>query len=135
MILPERLSYLTSGMFPELLGLRVVEATAERIRGELDVTDGHCTVPGRCHGGVLMAFADTLGAAGTILNLPDGAGTSTIESKSNFFAMAPVGQTIYGEATPLHRGRTTQVWQTRVTLKDGKLVALVIQTQIVMGGK
>ena len=83
----------------------------------------------------MTAFADTLGAAGTILNLPDGAGTSTIESKTNFFAMAPVGQTIFGESTPLHRGRTTQVWQTRVTLKDGKPVALVIQTQIVMAGK
>jgi uncharacterized protein (TIGR00369 family) len=135
MILPERLSYLSQGLFPELLGLRLTEATPERIRGELDVTDGHCTVPGRCHGGVLMAFADTLGAAGTILNLPEGAGTSTIESKTNFFAMAPVGQTIFGESTPLHRGRTTQVWQTRVTLKDGKPVALVIQTQIVMAGK
>ena len=135
MPLPDRLAYLTSGMFPELLGLRVTEALPDRIRGELDVTGGHCTVPGRCHGGVLMAFADTLGAAGTILNLPEGAGTSTIESKTNFFAMAPVGQTIYGESTPLHRGRTTQVWQTRVTLKDGKLVALVIQTQIVLTGK
>jgi len=135
MILPERLSYLATGMFPGLLGLRVVEATPECIRGELDVTDRHCTLPGRCHGGVLMTFADTLGAAGTILNLPEGAGTSTIESKTNFFALAPVGQTIYGEAIPLHRGRTTQVWQTRVTLKDGKPVALVIQTQIVMAGK
>jgi len=132
MILPERLSYLTSGMFPELLGLRITEAIPERIRGELDVTDKHCTLPGRCHGGVLMALADTLGAAGTILNLPDGAGTSTIESKTNFFAMASVGQTIYGEATPLHRGRTTQVWQTRITLAGGKPVALVIQTQIVL---
>jgi 1,4-dihydroxy-2-naphthoyl-CoA hydrolase len=89
------------------------------------------------HGGAIMAFADTLGAAGTILNLPDfgttgGAGTTTIESKTNFIAAAPLGNRITGEATPLHRGRRTQVWQTRITTAEGRLVALVTQTQLVL---
>jgi uncharacterized protein (TIGR00369 family) len=84
------------------------------------------------HGGAIMAFADTLGAAGTILNLPEGAGTTTIDSKTNFIAAAPVGTRIIGEATPVHRGRRTQVWQTRITNDAGKLVALVIQTQLVL---
>jgi uncharacterized protein (TIGR00369 family) len=84
------------------------------------------------HGGAIMAFADTIGAAGTILNLPEGAGTTTIESKTNFIAAAPAGGRIIGEATPLHRGRRTQVWQTRVTTAGGRLVAVVTQTQLVL---
>src|SRR4029077_3758761 len=84
------------------------------------------------HGGAIMAFADTLGAAATILNLREGAGTTTIESKTNFIAAAPLGARSTGEATPLHRGRRTMVWQTRVTTADGRLVALVTQTQLVL---
>ncbi len=79
-----------------------------------------------------MAFADTLGATGTILNLPEGAGTATLESKTNFIAGAPTGTRVIGEATPIHRGRTTQVWQTRVTTAEGRLVAIVTQTQMVL---
>jgi uncharacterized protein (TIGR00369 family) len=84
------------------------------------------------HGGAIMAFADTLGAAGTIVNLPEGAGTTTIESKTNFIGAAPLGSRLTGEATPVHRGRRTQVWQTRITTNEGKLVALVTQTQLVL---
>jgi uncharacterized protein (TIGR00369 family) len=87
---------------------------------------------GVLHGGAIMALADTLGGAGTIANLPEGASTVTIESKTNFFAAVPVGDTARAECTPLHRGRTTMVWQTRVTRGDGKLAAIVIQTQLVI---
>jgi uncharacterized protein (TIGR00369 family) len=78
-----------------------------------------------------MAFADTLGALGTLANLTDGGRTATIESKTNFISTAPIGSRIVGETTPLHRGRRTMVWQTRVTTADGKLVAIVTQTQLV----
>jgi uncharacterized protein (TIGR00369 family) len=79
-----------------------------------------------------MAFADTLGAIGTVLNLPEGAGTTTIESKTNFVAPAPAGTRIIGEATPVHRGRRTMIWQTRISTPEGRLVALVTQTQLVL---
>jgi 1,4-dihydroxy-2-naphthoyl-CoA hydrolase len=84
------------------------------------------------HGGAIMAFADSLGGVGTMLNLPEGAGTTTIESKTNFIAAAPLGARLIGESTPAHRGRRTMVWQTRITTQDGKLIALVTQTQLVL---
>lgn len=118
--------------FAKLLGLRFTEASRERVVAELTVRDELCTRPAVLHGGAIMAFADTLGAAGTILNLPEGSGTTTIESKTNFMAPAPLGAKVTGEATPLHRGRRTMVWQTRVTNDQGKLVAVVTQTQLVL---
>jgi uncharacterized protein (TIGR00369 family) len=118
--------------FARLMGITFVSAAADRVVAELRVRDELCTVPAVLHGGAVMAFADTLGAAGTFLNLPPGAGTTTIESKTNFLAAAPVGTVITGEATPVHRGRRTQVWQTRITTAEGKLVALVTQTQLVV---
>ena len=121
-----------TGFFPELLGVRFVEASVDLVRAELTVRDDLCTVPGILHGGAIMAFADTLGAVGAVLNLPPGAGTTTLESKTNFFAGAPSGAVVTGESTPLHRGRRTMVWQTRISLPDGKLVALVTQTQMVL---
>ncbi|MHB8377175.1 MAG: PaaI family thioesterase [Dehalococcoidia bacterium] len=127
-----RLQAMTEGLFPGLLGVRFVEAAGERVVAELDVRDEHCTVPGMMHGGAIMAFADTLGGAATALNLAAGAGTTTIESKTNFFAAAHPGETIRGTCTPLHRGRRTMVWQTRVTSADGKPLALVMQTQLVL---
>lgn len=120
------------GLFPASLGVRFTEASEDLVRAELEVRDDLCTVPGIMHGGAIMAFADTLGAVGTVMNLPPGAGTTTIESKTNFFAAAPTGTVVTGECTPLHRGRRTMVWQTRVSLADGKLVALVTQTQMVL---
>jgi len=118
--------------FAELLGIEFVEAAAERVVARMVVREELCTRPAVLHGGAVMAFADTLGAAGTILNLPDGAGTTTIESKTNFIAAAPQGVRVTGEATPLHRGRRTQVWQTRISTEEGRLVAIVTQTQLVL---
>ena len=118
--------------FAELLGIRVTEATADRVVAEMPVRPELCTPPAVLHGGAVMAFADTLGALGTIANLPDGAGTTTLESKTNFIGPAAVGTTVVGTATPVHRGRRTQVWQTRITTREGKLVALVTQTQLVL---
>jgi uncharacterized protein (TIGR00369 family) len=119
------------GFFPGQLGVRFVTASRERVVAELEVRRDLCTLPGRAHGGALMAFADTLGACGAVLNLPEGAGTTTLESKTNFFAAGPEGATLRGEATPLHIGRRTMVWQTRITAGDA-LVALVTQTQMVL---
>lgn len=118
--------------FAKSLGIRFTSAAPERLVAELDVRDDLCTTPAIAHGGMLMAFADTLGATATALNLPDGAGTTTLESKTNFFAPAPVGATITGECLPLHRGRRTMVWQTRITNADGRLLAMVTQTQMVL---
>ena len=99
----------------------------------MEVRPELCTNPAVLHGGAVMAFADTLGALGTIFaNLPEAAGTTTIESKTNFIGPAAVGTTVVGTATPVHRGRRTQVWQTRITTREGKLVALVTQTQLVL---
>ncbi len=117
--------------FAELLGVRFTSASRERVTAELVVREALCTRPAVLHGGAVMAFADTLGAAATVLNLPPGAWTTTIESKTNFVAPAPVGTTVQGECVPVHRGRRTMVWQTRVT-SEGRLVALVTQTQLVL---
>ena len=118
--------------FAELLGIEFKSADKERVVAELEVRADLCTRPAVMHGGAIMAFADTLGAAGTILNLPDGAGTTTIESKTNFIAGAPLGTRLTGEALPVHRGRRTHVWTTRITTPEGKLVAIVTQTQMVL---
>ena len=118
--------------FAELIGIEFTEAAPELVVAEMIVREDLCTRPAVLHGGAIMAFADTLGAAGTFLNLPEGAGTTTIESKTNFIAAAPQGSRITGTATPLHRGRRTMVWQTRVTTEEGKLLALVTQTQLVL---
>jgi uncharacterized protein (TIGR00369 family) len=130
----DRLAEVTQQMLPfaTLLGIEFKSATADRVVAELAVRDELCTRPAVLHGGAIMAFADTLGATGTILNLPAGAGTTTIESKTNFVAPAPVGTRIVGETTPLHRGRRTMIWQTRITTPEGRLVALVTQTQLVL---
>jgi uncharacterized protein (TIGR00369 family) len=118
--------------FAELLGIEFVSADKERVVAEVTVRAELCTRPGVIHGGAIMAFADTLGAAGTILNLPEGATTTTLESKTNFIAGAPLGTRLTGEAVPVHRGRRTQVWTTRITTAEGRLVAVVTQTQMVL---
>jgi len=123
------------GLLPDVLGVRLEEVSQERVRATLAVRPALCTVGGVLHGGSIMAFADTLGAIGTVANMPRGASTATIESKTNFIGAAAEGSTVTGEATPVHRGRTTQVWQTRITTAEGKLVALVTQTQIVKAPK
>lgn len=118
--------------FGALLGIRFVSVERDRVVAELEVRPELCTTPTIAHGGVLMAFADTLGATATVINLADGYTTTTLESKTNFFAAASVRTTITGECTPLHRGRRTMVWQTRITSPEGRLLALVTQTQIVL---
>jgi uncharacterized protein (TIGR00369 family) len=120
--------------FAELLGIRIVSAAPERVVAEMTVREDLCTHPAVLHGGAIMAFADTLGAWGTVLNLGHGAGTTTIESKTNFLGSAPAGTVVVGETTPVHRGRRTMVWQTKVARADGKPVALVTQTQLVLEG-
>jgi uncharacterized protein (TIGR00369 family) len=118
--------------FAELLGLRFLSAASDRVTAELVVRDDLCTRPAVLHGGALMAFADTLGACATSLNLPDGAATTTIESKTNFLTPAPAGTKVIGECLALHRGKRTMVWQTRVTSEEGGLIAMVTQTQLVL---
>ena len=130
---PADLSERHRGTLAELLGIRFVEASADRVVAELPVRDALTTVGGAVHGGALMALADTVGAAATFLNLPSGASTTTLESKTNFLAAGRAG-TLRAEATPLHRGRRTMVWQTRITDAGGRLLSLTIQTQMVLVG-
>ena len=125
------IAQLFEGTLPALLGIRVVEATKERVIAELPLRPDLNTTGNTVHGGTLMALADTIGAVGTVLNLPAGAGTATLESKTNFFAGAR-GGVVRAESTPLHRGRRTMVWQTRVTDESGRLLSLTIQTQMVL---
>jgi uncharacterized protein (TIGR00369 family) len=122
------------GLLPEHLGIRLLEAGPEKLVGELRVAEHHCTTPGVLHGGAMMALADTLGAYATAIQLPPGARTTTLESKTNFFAAVRVGETLRGETRPLHRGRRTMVWQTTLTSERG-VVALVTQTQMVLPAK
>jgi uncharacterized protein (TIGR00369 family) len=114
-----------------LLGMRIIEAGPDRVVAELEIRDDLRTVGGALHGGTLMALADTVGAAATVVNLPAGGSTATIESKTNFFAAGKAG-VVRAEATPLHKGRRTMVWQTRVTDAGGRLLSLTIQTQMVL---
>ena len=118
--------------FAKLLGLELVTVTPDRVEAVLQVREELCTRPAVLHGGVVMALADTLGAIATVANVAEGTTTTTIESKTNFFAAIPLGDIARAECTPLHRGRTTMVWQTRVMRSDGRVAALVIQTQLVL---
>jgi len=119
-------------LFPGLMGMELTEVTPERVVASMEVRPDLCTVGDILHGGALMAFADTLGGVATFVNLMNGLRTTTIESKTNFLGAAPVGTRIIGECTPLHRGKTTMVWQTLVKSENGKLCAIVIQTQMVL---
>jgi 1,4-dihydroxy-2-naphthoyl-CoA hydrolase len=121
--------------FGRLLGMKLIEVSPDRVVTELVVREELTNRNGGLHGGAVMALADNLGGTATFLNLPAGASTTTIESKTNFFAACPLGETVRTETTPLHRGRTTMVWQTRITRADGRLAALVIQTQLVLPGR
>ena len=118
--------------FAKLMGMKVVSIAPDRVTGELPVNEDVCTRPPVLHGGAVMAFADTLGAAAAILNMPAGSRTTTIESKTNFIGGAPLGSRVIGESVPVHKGRTTVVCQTTVRSEAGKLVALVTQTQLVI---
>jgi uncharacterized protein (TIGR00369 family) len=118
--------------FADLIGMKITHVSRDKVVAELVVREALNNRFGTLHGGAVMALADNLGGTATVANLPPGGRTATIESKTNFFTAIPVGDTAYAECTPLHRGRTTMVWQTRITRSDGRLCALVIQTQIVI---
>ena len=117
------------------LGVKIVEISRDRVAAELMAREELANRKKILSGGVLMALADMLGGTAATANLPQGADTTTIESKTNFFAAIPIGDTAYAECTALHRGGTTMVWQTRITRGDGKLCALVTQTQLVLNPK
>jgi uncharacterized protein (TIGR00369 family) len=119
-------------LLPGLLGVKLVSVSEDRVVAELKVRPDLCTTGGVMHGGAYMAFADTLGAVGTVMSLPQGARTTTTDSSTKFIAAAKVETVVTGEAVALHRGRTTQVWQTSVRRDDGKLCAVVTQTQLVI---
>ena len=127
----EELRRLLPGL-PTLLGLTVTRAEKDIVTATLLVRPEICTLGDTIHGGAIMAFADTVGAIGTVINLGPGQGTTTIESKTNFFAGARVGMLLTAESVPLHRGRRTQVWETRITNPEGRMVAKVTQTQMVL---
>jgi len=118
--------------FAALMGLEIIEASKSRVVGRLTVREELCTNGHILHGGAYMAFADTLGAMAGFLNLPAGARTTTLESKTNFLGSARVGDTVTGETTPLHVGRRSSVWQTRITGAQDRLLAVVVQTQMII---
>ncbi len=118
--------------FAKLLGLKITHVSPERVTAELAIRHDLTNRNGALHGGALMALADDLGGAATFANLPAHLSTATIESKTNFFATVRPGDVIAAECTPLHRGRTTMVWQTKITRGDGKLAAIVTQTQLII---
>lgn len=127
---------MTGMPFADLMGVEIVEASGERVRAKLLVRGDLCTAGAILHGGAIMALADCVGAIGAFMSLPEGAaGTTTIESKTNFLGAAKAGSVVLAEAEPAHRGKRTSVWQTKITREaDGKTVALVTQTQMVLGG-
>jgi uncharacterized protein (TIGR00369 family) len=128
---PTTVTELHKGTLAEQLGIRFVKVGRDRVVAELAFHETLTTVGGSLHGGTLMALADTVGAAATMLNLPAGASTTTIESKTNFLAGVRTG-TVRAETIPLHRGKRTMVWQTRVTNENGRLLSLTVQTQMVL---
>jgi uncharacterized protein (TIGR00369 family) len=132
---PAAVQQLIAPMLPGLLGIELVETSPEKVVGRMRVEPKVSTTGGILHGGAVMALADTLGAVGTFLNLPRGCTTTTVESSTKFLAAAPGGTVVTGESVPLHRGRTTMVWQTSIRREDGRLCAIVLQTQLVMEPK
>ncbi len=123
---------LLAPLFPGLMGIRLLQVAPDRVLAEMEVRPDLCTTGGILHGGAIMAFADTLGAVGTFLNLAEGHGTATTDSSTKFIAGAAVGTTVRAESVALHRGRTTMVWQTSITNAQGRLCAVVSQTQLVL---
>ena len=129
---PVQIPFPAQQPFPKLIGLKLTEATKTRVRATLEPRNELCRSGNTIHGGAIMSLADIVASCGAYLNLPEGAATTTIESKTNFLAAAKAGEPIFAETTPLHVGKRSSVWQTHVTRADGKVVALVIQTQMVI---
>ena len=132
MISLDAMQQLLAPLFPGAMGVRVTELAPERVVAEMQVRPDLCTAGGILHGGAYMAFADTLGAVGTLVNLPEGKRTTTTDSSTKFIGAAKVGSTVTAESIALHRGRTTMVWQTSIRSEHGKLCAVVTQTQLVL---
>ncbi len=118
--------------FARMIGVRMTNVTKERLEAELLVTPEHCTIPATMHGGAMMAFADNMGGCGAFLNMPEGMMTTTVESKTNFLRPIPVGQKAIAVTEPVHIGRSLQVWKTEIRREDGKVAAIVTQTQMIM---
>lgn len=118
--------------FARMIGVRMTNVTKERLEAELLVTPEHCTMPATMHGGAMMAFADNMGGCGAFLNMPEGMMTTTVESKTNFLRPIPVGQKAIAVTEPVHIGRSLQVWKTEIRREDGKVAAIVTQTQMIM---
>ena len=127
------LRQLMQPLLPGLMGVELKVVEPDKVVAIMKVRPDLCTAGDTLHGGAIMAFADTLGAVGTVVNLPPGRRTTTLNSSTQFMAGAKVGSTVTGESTPLHRGKTTSVWQTRITSEEGRLCAVVTQTQLVLG--
>jgi uncharacterized protein (TIGR00369 family) len=119
------------GGMAKTLGVRLLSVSRKRVTAEMPIVSKHLNRSGRVNGGALMAFADVLGATGTVANLPPDHRTTTLESKTNFFA-AGEGPVLKAISRPLHIGRTTMVWQTTIRNADRRLVAIVTQTQMVL---
>jgi uncharacterized protein (TIGR00369 family) len=132
MLTIESTQSLLEKLLPGLMGVQIVELAADRVVAEMKVREDLCTTGQVLHGGAYMALADTLGAVGTMMNLPPGKRTATTDSSTKFIAAARLHSIVRGECIALHRGRTTMVWQTSVSSEDGKLCALVTQTQLVL---
>lgn len=132
MITVEQMQKRLEPLFPGLMGVEIKELVPERVVAHMTVRPDLCTAGGILHGGAYMAFADTIGAVATVINMPQGARTTTVESKTNFLGAAPAGSRVVAESTPLHRGKTTQVWQTTIRNETGKLLAIVTQTQLIL---
>jgi uncharacterized protein (TIGR00369 family) len=128
----EAIQRILDPVFPGLMGVRLLTLEPERVVAELVVRPDLCTIGGILHGGAYMAFADTLGAVGTVINLPQGKRTTTTDSSTKFIGGARVDTTVTGECIALHRGRTTMVWQTTIRSAEGKLCAVVTQTQLIL---
>lgn len=114
------------------IGARLVSAARDRVEFAMPVTDALANRNGVLHGGAIMGLADNAGGTGTFLNLPEGKSTTTLESKTNFLRPIRLGNTARAVSLPLHVGRTTQIWQTTITRGDGKVAAIVTQTQMVI---
>ena len=128
----EAVQQILDPVFPGLMGVRLLTLEPERVVAELSVRPDLCTTGGVLHGGAYMAFADTLGAIGTVINMPQGKRTTTTDSSTKFIGSARVDTTVTGESIALHRGRITMVWQTTVRSAEGKLCAVVTQTQLIL---
>lgn len=132
MLTAESIQQMLEPLLPGLMGVKLREVAPERVTAELKVRPDLCTTGGILHGGAYMAFADTLGAVGTVVNMPQGKRTSTTDSSTKFIGAARVNTTVTGECVALHRGRTTMVWQTSIRSAEGRLCAVVTQTQILL---